>query len=315
MPLPFHGAPGARQRRHHLPRRAGAAREPDRPRGAGAQDRAGHPQHRAPHPARGLRRRGQALPRDLPRLGCGARAVGRADLEARGHRQPHRRDGGHRLRDGLGGHPRRGAGRPRGLRHPARGGRRQGVEHGAGVGAGRPDPADPRRARLRDGALPGRPRGGGDRGRAHAARPAHQPDLRGLERDHASVHGPRGGRQAPGDRGGPDRSPPERGREARDPAAGGRLLRALVPIALAPWPRRARALRRARPARPAPALRGAERAAAGAGELPRDAVVPRRDGAQAGLPLPERRHRDGAGPERGGGEPAREGARVPVVPA
>ena len=37
-------------------------------------------------------------------------------------------------------------------------------------------------------------------GRAHDARLPHQPDLRGLVRDHASVHGARGGRQAPADR-------------------------------------------------------------------------------------------------------------------
>ena len=66
------------------------------------------------------------------------------------------------------------------------------------LGDRRRDAADPRRPRLRDRALA--------RGRAAStpipverddARLPHQPDLRGLERDHAPVHGARGGRQAP----------------------------------------------------------------------------------------------------------------------
>ncbi len=51
-----------------LPGRARAAREPDRRGGQGAQDRADHPQHRPPDPARRLRRHRQAVLGDLPRL-------------------------------------------------------------------------------------------------------------------------------------------------------------------------------------------------------------------------------------------------------
>ena len=56
---------------------------------------------------------------------------------------------------------------------------------------------DPRRARLRDGRVAGRPgRARGPR-RADPARPADQPDLRGLHRDHAPADRPRGGRRPP----------------------------------------------------------------------------------------------------------------------
>ena len=89
-------------------------------------------------------------------------------------------------------------GRPRQLRHPARGGGVQGVEHAAAPGrssttrcrsaaaaATRPSRRWPRRGER------------ADRRRAHDARLPDQQDLRGLERDHAPVHGPRGGGQAP----------------------------------------------------------------------------------------------------------------------
>ena len=45
--------------------------------------------------------------------------------------------------------------------------------------------------------LAARPRRGADSGRAHDARLPHQPDLRGLVRDHAPLHRARGGGQAP----------------------------------------------------------------------------------------------------------------------
>ena len=101
VPLPLHGPEGARQRRHQLQGRARAAREPDRRGGQGPEDRAHHAQHRPPDPARGLRRHRQAVPRDRARLVERAHAVGRADLEARGDRAPHRRHGGDHLRHGL----------------------------------------------------------------------------------------------------------------------------------------------------------------------------------------------------------------------
>jgi alkylation response protein AidB-like acyl-CoA dehydrogenase len=57
--------------------------------------------------------------------------------------------------------------------------------------------AGPRRARLRDGSVAGAAWGTGDSARARDARPAHQPDLRRLQRDHASVHRARSRRSAP----------------------------------------------------------------------------------------------------------------------
>ena len=104
-------------------------------------------------------------------------------------------------------------GRPRRLRHPPRGRRRQGVEHRARLGDRRPDAADPRRPRLRDRELARRPRRDADPRRARDARLPHQPHLRGLERDDAPVHGARGGRQAPASRRRDDR--PEERRRAR----------------------------------------------------------------------------------------------------
>ncbi len=57
------------------------------------------------------------------------------------------------------------------------------------------------------------PRRAPDPGRAHDARLPHQPDLRGLERDHAPLHGARGGRQAPRGRRRHDRSEERQPRE------------------------------------------------------------------------------------------------------
>ena len=88
VPLPLHGPEGARQRRHQLPGRARAAREPDRRGGQGPEDRAHHAQHRPPDAARRVRRHRQAVPRDRAAAGRTSAAVGRADLEARGDRAP-----------------------------------------------------------------------------------------------------------------------------------------------------------------------------------------------------------------------------------
>ena len=85
-------------------------------------------------------------------------------------------------------------------------------------------------------------------------------------------------------------------REAGGAAEDPRLLRRLVSAALAARARRTPvALRRLR-ARSAPHLRFVERSApqARARELPRHGGLPGQDGAQAGLPLPLRRRRDGA---------------------
>ena len=78
--------------------------------------------------------------------------------------------------------------------------------------------------------------------RAGDARLPHQPDLRGLERDHAPLHGARGGRQAPPGRGRDDRP------EERQAARSWRRCRRssastpVVPAAVAAGARRAVAL-------------------------------------------------------------------------
>ena len=82
-------------------------------------------------------------------------------------------------------------------RHPHRGGAGQAVGQRDGLAGRRRAGADPRRPRLRDRRVAGRPRRAGRPGRADAARPADQPDLRGLHRDHAPAHRPRGRRRAP----------------------------------------------------------------------------------------------------------------------
>ena len=78
-----------------------------------------------------------------------------------------------------------------------------------------------------------RPRRGSGPGRAHHARLPHQPDLRGLERDHAPLHGARGGRQAPAGRRRHDRSEERREGEARRAAEDPGALCQLVPAAVA----------------------------------------------------------------------------------
>ena len=87
-------------------------------------------------------------------------------------------------------------------------------------------PADQGRGSKGDPAR--RPRRGADRGRADDARLPDQQDLRGVERDHASVHGPRGGRQAPRGRGLDHRPEEEPRREGPGAAQDRRLLRLLT---------------------------------------------------------------------------------------
>ncbi len=138
-----------------LHRRARAAREPDRRRGQGSEDRAHHPQHR---PAVDSRRLRWAPPSSASRS-CREWAStrvqwGRPIGQARGDRRTRSptwpattfamesmaelasRDG-----------------RPRRLRHPPRGRGGEGVEHRSGLADRRRHPADPRRARLRDRAI------------------------------------------------------------------------------------------------------------------------------------------------------------------
>ena len=82
-------------------------------------------------------------------------------------------------------------------RHPHRGGPRQAVRLRDGLADGGRTGPDPRRPRLRDRRLAGRPRRARRPRRADAPRHADQPDLRGLDRDHAPADRPRGGRRPP----------------------------------------------------------------------------------------------------------------------
>ena len=84
--LPLHGTQGDRERRHSLHERARAAREHPLGRGEGTQARADHAQHRPPHAAGERRRRQQGAARGVAHVGQRARAVGRADRQARGGR-------------------------------------------------------------------------------------------------------------------------------------------------------------------------------------------------------------------------------------
>ena len=77
------------------------------------------------------------------------------------------------------------------------------------------------------------------RGADHARLPDQQ-DLRGFQRDHAPLHGPRGRGPPPPGGGGPDRSQEGPGGQAGGAAGDGGLLRLVVSHALAglgPWPR------------------------------------------------------------------------------
>jgi hypothetical protein len=190
---------GAGQRRAHLPRRARAAREPHGAEGKGLKvalttlntGRLALPAATGGWPSAACR---------CADLGPGAAPVGRAHRVARGGRPQDRRHRRHHLRHGGGQRPRRRHERLAGLRHP--------LEAAAakewntvqawrivddtlqvrGGAASRPRSRSRRAARRRW-------------AWSAAARLAHQPHLRGLERDHAPVHGPRGRGQAPAGRG------------------------------------------------------------------------------------------------------------------
>ncbi len=226
--LSFHGAAGARQRGDLVHQRQGAGREPDRRRGQGAEDRPHHPQHRAPGDPRRCARLRQALPRDLPHLGRRTGAVGTTGRQARGDHPQARRHGRGHLRDGGDDRARLPDGRPRGLRHPPRSRGGEALEHRAHLGDRRRHHADPRRPRLRDRAVAGGARREADRRRADLPRLPDQPDLRGLVRDHASLHGARGGRQAPPGRRRPDRPGEAGGRQGQGVLPRCRLLRLVV---------------------------------------------------------------------------------------
>ena len=136
----------------------------------------------------GLRRRRQGDASRRARVGERARAVGTADRQARGDRAEDRAHGGEHVRDGSGGRAVDRALRAGRLRHPARGGDREAVQHRGRVAHRRRHAADPRRPRLRDGAVARAARREADSRRARDARLPHQSDLRGIVGDHAAVH-------------------------------------------------------------------------------------------------------------------------------
>ena len=233
-----------------LQRRARAAREPDRRGGQGPQDRAHHPQHRTPHAARRVRRHRQAVPRDRARLVRATRSQWGVPIwkhEAVAHRiadmaaTTFAMDSIAKLASAMadrGGYD---------IRLEAAAAKEWNtvraweiVDQTLQIRGGR--------GYETESSLAG-PRRDADPGRAHHARLPHQPHLRGLERDHAPVHGARGGRQAPAGRRRDDRSEERRQREARGPAEDPRLLRRLVSAAVAARARHAVPLRRLGPAR------------------------------------------------------------------
>ena len=166
-PQRLHGPARDRERRDPLPPREGPGRERHRRRGQGPQDRSDHAQHRPAVAARDVRRRRQVVPQDRPGMGRRTRAVGPAGRRARGGREEDRLHRGDRVRPG--GRCSTSAAQladdgPQ--RHPDRGRPGQALAQRDGLADRRRVRPDPRRPRLRDGRLAGRPR------RARRSRPS-----------------------------------------------------------------------------------------------------------------------------------------------
>src|SRR5437879_22513 len=195
-------------------------------------------------------------------------------------------------------------GGPRQLRHPARSGDCEAVQLRGRLADHRRDGADPRRPRLRDRGLAAGAGREARAGRAHHARLPHQPDLRGIKRDHASVHRPRGGGQAPAGGGGRGDAGDDARRTPARADARGPVLRLVVPVALARLGLLAevhivRAAGRAR------ALRRARGPAAGARRVPRHGPLRPTAGIPPGGTVP---------PRRRGGRAVRDGSDLRARP-
>ena len=125
----LHGPQGHRERAHPVHERQGPEGEHPLGRRQGPQARAGHAEHRPAHDPGRVRGHREVRAPGVPPVGRRARAVGRADRQARGHRQQDRPHGGRHVRAGGRGRAVHGALRTRQLRHPPRGRDGQDVEH------------------------------------------------------------------------------------------------------------------------------------------------------------------------------------------
>ena len=87
LSLSFHGIARALQRHREVHQRAGAARKHDREGRSGIEGCAHNVEYRPAHDSGGVRRFVEATARDLPQMGQGTRAMGRADRSALRHRR------------------------------------------------------------------------------------------------------------------------------------------------------------------------------------------------------------------------------------
>lgn len=241
-------------------------------------------------------RRRQVVPEDRPRVERRTGAVGPPGRPARGRRRQDLLHRGHHLRPRSRGRPGLPDGRRGPQRHPHRGGPRQALRLGDGLADGRRAGPDPRRPRLRDRRVAGRARRAGRAHRADAPRHAHQPDLRGLDGDHAPADRPRGRRRPPLGRRGPHRPRQGPGRQGQGGSPRHRLLRPLAAEAgrrPRPGPRHLPGVPPGGPPRPRhpPALRRTRFAQTRPLHLPGHGALAGTHGDETGIPRPDRRHR------------------------
>ena len=196
-PQPVHGPARDRELGDAARGRLRPRGERDREGGHGPEDRPHDPQHRPPRAARDLPRRVEAGDQDRARVVEGARAVGPAGRQARRRRAEDRLHRRHVVRARGDARRLQPARRRQEARHPHRGRAGQAVRVGAGLEGDRRADAGARRPRLRDRRVAEGARREAGAGRADDARHAHQPHLRGLDRDHAPADRARGRRPAP----------------------------------------------------------------------------------------------------------------------